>query len=111
MNLSELSVSDISTFMSHISRRMSKIQDRTEANTTLWEQLAFHRSCLATELQKRLNAVTFPERSKYANSSEYDRSNWLANGLSELIPVEDRWKASEVLEEHLKFFGVVKATL
>lgn len=63
MELSELTISDLSTLMTHISRRMSKLSERTLENSALWEELAFKRGCLATEFNIRMAVIKFPEPS------------------------------------------------
>lgn len=62
--LSDLSMIDLSALMSHYSRRMSKLTERTPENTALWEQMAFKRGCLGTEFQRRIDLINFPTITK-----------------------------------------------
>lgn len=64
MKLEELSISDLSALMQKLSRQMSKLQDRTEENTEMWEQLAFKRSCCGSEFDRRLEQIEFPKPKK-----------------------------------------------
>lgn len=104
MNLSKLTISDLSSLMAHLYRRMSKVEERTPENTAIWEVLAFKRNCIGTEFTKRMDAINFPVK---GTDTERQRSEWLTNRLSELIPVEDRGKVSDILQDHLTHFNII----
>lgn len=61
MELSELSMADLSAAIATLSRKMSRLQERTPENTKEWEELAFKKGCLGSEMERRLNNINYPK--------------------------------------------------
>lgn len=60
MKIQELTLTDLGVVMSQISKRMSKLEERTPENTKEWELLAYKRTCLIQEMNSRIEKIEFP---------------------------------------------------
>lgn len=85
MTLSELSISDLSALMAYFSRKMSKMQDRTPENTNAWEVLAFSKSCVINEMEKRIGEIQFLGATLMSKAEEQewdalnDNTDWMSD--------------------------------
>lgn len=71
MKLSDLSINDLSAIMANLSKRMSRLEEKSEENASLWEQLAFRRACVASEFTNRLDKIEYPLAPKVGHSERF----------------------------------------